>query len=66
MKLGWQTIADVCKQHRRKSYFDDGEGLVGVYSHRGVVMWYRRNTVGYCLVGETETPEGAELIKLSA
>lgn len=66
MRRGWQDIADVCRQHNRKSFFDDGEGLVGVYNHRNVVMWYRWSEGGYALVGETDTPQGAKLVKLSS
>lgn len=55
----WDTIEDVARQHRTRTYFDDGEGLIGVYDHKGRVKWYRRTPAGYSLVGETATPEGA-------
>ena len=53
-------IKDLCKNHRRTYYFDDGEGLIGVHNHRHIVLWYRCNMAGYTLVGETATPEGAQ------
>jgi len=53
------TISNLCKSHRTTTYFDDGEGLVGVYNHRNVVMWYRWTNAGYSLVGTTQTPQKA-------
>lgn len=54
------SIADLCRTHRRNSYFDNGEGLTGVANHRNVILWYRWTAAGYSLVGETQTPQGAQ------
>lgn len=55
-----KTIATLCKAHRRRSYFDDGEGLIGVYNHRNMVLWYRWTVAGYSLTGSTNTPQGTQ------
>ena len=60
-----KTIAAVCRAHRRRCYFDDGEGLIGVYNHRNVVLWYRWTEAGYSVTGSTNTPERAQLRYLS-
>ena len=62
-----KTIADLCKSHRTRTYFVDppGEdGLVGVYNHRNMVVWYRMTEAGYSMTGSTETPQGAQERKL--
>ncbi len=59
-----KTIEELCKSHRTRTYFDDGEGLIGVYNHRNVVLWYRLTEAGYSLTGETAGPQGAQERKL--
>ncbi len=54
------SIAALCKSHRALVYFDDGNGLIGVYNHANIVQWYRWTMAGYSLSGSTLTPEGAE------
>ena len=59
------TIEQLCCSHRTRTYFVDDEGLIGVLNHRYVVLWYRSIVlVGYSLVGETNTPQGAQEINL--
>lgn len=54
-----KDILAVCEAHRAQVYFDGGLGIVGVFNHRNVVMWYQLTLVGYSLYGETATPQGA-------
>ena len=54
-----KTISELCRAHRRTYYFDDGEGLIGVHNHAGVVLWYRWVLGGYSLCGSTATPQSA-------
>lgn len=54
------TLEGLCKSHRTRTFFDDGEGLIGVYNHRNVVLWHCWTVAGYSLVGETDTPEEAD------
>ena len=66
-KESTKSIEILCKMHRTTRYFDDGEGLIGVYNHRNVVLWYRFiPLVGCSLVGETKTPGGVQLRRLKA
>lgn len=60
-----KTLAALCKAHRRRCYFDDRNGLIGVYNHNNMIMWYRWTVAGYSNCGSTLTPEGAELRYLS-
>ncbi len=57
---GYEDIPGLCREHRTRYYFDDGEGLIGVTNHRGGISWYRWVSDGYSLVGETATPQGAQ------
>ncbi len=59
-----KTIEELCKSHRTRTYFVDGEGLTGVYNHANKVFWYRKTPAGYSLVGETADPQGAQERKL--
>jgi len=62
----WKTITDVCKQHNTRTYFEDKDGVIGVYNHRNVIMWYYLIPgVGYSLQGESPTPQGAQEKKIA-
>lgn len=54
-----KDIRALCKAHRARVYFDGGLGIVGVFNHRDVVVWYQLTLRGYSLCGETATPQGA-------
>ena len=60
-----KTLKALCKSHRRRCYFEDEEGLIGVYNHRNQVLWYRWSVAGYSLTGSSASPQGAEMHYLS-
>ena len=63
-RCGWESIAELCRQHRRSSFYDDGNGQIGVLNHCDEILWYGWTLGGYSLQGSTDTPQGAKLRKL--
>ena len=61
-----KTLAALCRHHRRRSYFEDKEGLIGVYNHRDMIQWYQWTVAGYSHCGSTKTPQGATFHHLTA
>ncbi len=59
-----KSIAEVCASHRAHNYFEDSEGLIGVYNHAYIVFWYQWTLGGYSLTGSTNTPQGAQMRRL--
>ncbi len=58
-----RSIKTVCKMHNQRRYFSDG-GLVGVYNHAGVIMWYSWTMAGLSGCGTTASPRGAKTYRI--
>ena len=60
-----ERLKELCQSHRTKTYFQDKDGLIGVYNHRNVVSWYKATVAGYSLQGETPTAGDAVMKRIT-